>query len=177
MNFKFINKSNGIYIFALLVLVQFLIYNYAHIINLPPTSIHSWRQSDCLSFALNFSNGRASFLQPSVNNLGLSGDGKAASDFPIIQYLIGNIWKVTGVNTSVFKFTNVLFLFFGLIFVFKLFMWATAKNVGVSMLGALLINTSPNLAYYGVTTISDIHALSLSFIGIYFFALWMDKKN
>lgn len=151
-----------------LIIGQFMIYNYAHFLQVPIMQHHSWRQADCISFALNFYNDKANLLEPMVNNLGQNNDGKAATDFPIVQYIIGNIWKITGVNIGIYKFTNMLFLFFGLFYLFKLFIKITENNITLSIILTLLFNTSPNLSYFGISTISDIQALSLSLIALYF---------
>jgi hypothetical protein len=55
-----------------------------------------WRQSDCLSFALNYCMENRSFFNPAINFIGESGTGQTVSDFPLIYFIIGNIWQFTG---------------------------------------------------------------------------------
>ena len=176
MRHFFSNKTAYI-IFFVMISVQMLCYNYIDYIQMEPRSLHSWRQSDCLSFALNFYNGQTTFAAPGVNNLGITGDGKIASDFPIIQYLVAQIWMVTGVSTPIFRLFDLFFLVVGLLYIYKLYCyWFKDKNwLALVMTG--IIFTSTILAYYGPTSLSDIQALGLSCAAFYYFILWLDKKK
>ena len=69
------------------------------------------------------------------------------------------------------------FLLLGLLCIYGIFLWATRCNYLVSIICTLLINTSGNLNYYGVATLSDIHALGLSCAGIFLFTKWIEKKQ
>jgi hypothetical protein len=137
--------------------------------------VHAWRQYDCLSFAQGFYNERSDFFEPRLNNLGHN-DGRAVSDFPIIQMLVGNIWKMTGVQTWIYRLINVIFLFFGLFFIYRLFL-EQFKNKFFAALIAALVFTSSNLSYYGISTISDVQSFSLSMVGLYFFYDWVKSKR
>jgi hypothetical protein len=171
-----LNKKTALLLFLVLITLQVLIYNYQEYIFMEPRSIHSWRQSDCLSFAFNFYTDRASFTQPCVNNLGSTGDGKVASDFPVIQYMVGNIWKITGVHTYIYRLFDLAFLFLGLLFIYKLYLY-WFESYWLAIIGALIIFTSPILSYYGATTLSDIQSLGLSCAGFYYFILWLDDRK
>lgn len=177
MNIQLIKRlfKKPIVLFTGLFVLQTLIYNYFDYMQMEPRSIHSWRQTDCLSFAQSFYHDRATFAEPCVNNLGKTDDGKIASDFPIIQYLIGKTWKVTGMQPIIYRFVNLMFLFLGLWYVFKLFRYWLDENIRISLFLTGIIFTSPILSYYGPTFISDIQALGLSMAGIYYFVRWLDS--
>src|SRR5688572_28598403 len=162
--------------FFLVIITQMLAYNYPYILQIEPRNHHSFRQFDCLSFAQSFYNDRGTLMEPCLNNLGDNGNGKTASEFPIIQYFIGNLWKLTGVNTFTYRFLNLLFLFTGLFFVYKLF-YEEFKNKVFAYLVSAFIFTSPILSYYGVSVLSDVQAFSLSLIGFYFFYSWTKSKE
>jgi hypothetical protein len=174
---SYFSKQVAYILFFAMISVQMLCYNYVDYLRMEPRSIHSWRQADCVSFALNFYHDRATFFQPCVSNLGETGDGKIASDFPLIQYLVAQAWKVTGVNIIVFRAIDVLFLVVGLFFCFKLFAYWFKENYTLALLLTGTIYTSTVLSYYGATTLSDIHAFGLSCMGFYFFIIWLDKKQ
>ena len=142
-----------------------------------PRSIHAWRQSDCISFALNFYHNRTNFLEPGVSNLGKTGDGKIASDFPLIQYGVAQIWKVTGVNITIFRLIDLMFLTLGLFYCFKIFVYWFNENYLLALLITGILYTSTILVYYGPTTISDIQAFGLSCMAFYYFITWLDKKQ
>jgi len=160
--------------FFLLIIGQMLIYNYPYIVQIEPRNVHAWRQFDCLSFAQGFYNNRSNFLEPRLNNLG-NNDGRAVSDFPVVQMLVGNIWKLTGVQTWIYRMINVVFLFFGLFFIYRLFLKQFKNKIFAALIAALIF-TSPNLSYYGISTISDIQSFSLSMVGLYFFLNWVKLK-
>jgi hypothetical protein len=173
----FFNKKTALISFFILIAVQMLCYNYIDYIQMEPRSIHSWRQSDCLSFVLNFYNGRTTFFEPGVNNLGPTGDGKTASDFPMVQYAVAQIWKVTGISTSVYRFINLGFLILGLFYIYNLYTYWFKERYWLAILATGLIFTSTLLAYYGPTPLSDIQALGLSCVGFYYFVVWLDDPK
>ena len=163
-------------LFFLIIVLQMVVFNYPYIAKIEPRTVHAWRQFDCLSFAQSFYHNRGTLLEPSVNNLGNTLTGKAASDFPIVQFLVGNIWKITGVHTIIYRLINLAFLVFGLFYIYKLFL-EEFKNKIFAACFAALIFSSANLSYYGISTISDIQAFSLSMIGFYFFYNWIKTKS
>jgi hypothetical protein len=163
-------------LFFLIIVLQMVIYNYPYIAKIEPRTVHAWRQFDCLSFAQSFYHDRGTLVEPCVNNLGSTGTGKAASDFPIVQFIIGNIWKITGVQTIIYRLVNLAFLIFGLFYIYKLFLQEFKNKIFAACFAALIF-TSANLSYYGISTISDIQAFSLSMIGFYFFYNWVKIKN
>lgn len=173
----FFTKRIALLSFFLMIAIQMLCYNYIDYLQMEPRSIHSWRQSDCLSFVINFYNGRTTFLEPGVSNLGPTEDGKVASDFPIIQYTVAQLWKITGVSTPVYRLINLCFLMLGLFYIYKLYVYWFDQRYGLALLTTGLIFTSTLLAYYGPTPLSDIQAFGLSCTGFYYFILWLDKKE
>lgn len=164
------------WLFFLLITAQLLIYNYPYSINLNPRNHHNFRQYDCLSFALNFYSDRGSLLEPRLNNLGEANNGKAATEFPIVQYLIGKTWKLTGVSVKFYRLTNMLFLIIGLYYLYKLFL-LEFKSKPIAALISSLLFTSPILAYYGNSCISDIQSLSLSLVGCFYYFKWSRTKK
>jgi hypothetical protein len=171
-----LNQTKAIMLLLSIFFIQMLCYNYQRVFVTHPNNVHSWRQTDCLSFALNFYNGRATFTQPCVNNLGNTGDGKAASDFPLVQYTVAKIWKITGKSELVFRLIETACLLLGLLSIFKLVVYWT-KNYMLAILVSSLIYTSPILAYYGPTFLSDIQAFGLSCAGFYFTIKWLTEKK
>lgn len=171
---KLLNRKH--YFFFVLILVQLIIYNYPYHIQREPRTVHAWRQFDCLSFAQSFYNERASLFEPAINNLGQKGTGKTASEFPIVPYLVAKIWKITGMNSSVYKLVNLLFTITGLFFVYLLFLRGTKNKIASALITALIFS-SPILSYYGISTISDIQAFSLSLIGFYFMYKYVQELS
>lgn len=171
-----INQTKAITILFVIIFIQMLCYNYQTILTIYPRTIHSWRQADCLNFTLNYYNNRATFFEPRVNNVSNLGDSKTASDFPLVQYTVAQIWKVFGKSIMVFKLINLGFLLLGLIYLFKLaFYWT--KDYFLSITTTALVYTSPILAYYGPSFINEIQAFGLGSAGFYFTIKWLEEKK
>lgn len=155
-------------IFIILLLVLAYIYNFDRILFLDPQSIHMYRQSDCLSFTLNYYMENRGFFEPSFNFIGVTGNGQTVSDFPLIYYIVGNIWQFTGQHIVIYRGLVLLLFFTGLFFLYR-----TLVNLFDDRLWAILISlmlfTSPVLSYYSSSFLMEIPSLSLVLIGWYFF--------
>lgn len=164
------------WVFAFFFVLVSLIYNYDEILFLPAQSLHLWRQCDCLSQAMNYYHQPRAFFEPAVYNLGSDGTGKAVSDFPVVYYLTGKIWNYTGPVESVMRMINLTIFFAGLLALFK-----TAERLLKDSLFALftvyLLFSSPFLIYYANNFLMDVPALSMAFIGMYFFTHYYFSKK
>ena len=69
--------------FPVLALGIFSTFRGPEIFKFQPQSHHQWRQSDCLSLALNYYQFELPFLEPQVHNL-LAEEGKSVSEFPVL---------------------------------------------------------------------------------------------
>ena len=107
------NLKTG-YLFIFLLFIISWLYNYPGILSYPPYSIHAWRQADCLSFTLNFYKENLKFWEPAINGLGVDGQGRTVSEFPIIYYTVAQLWKIFGQHESIFRLINIAIVFFGL---------------------------------------------------------------
>lgn len=159
--------SKWIFVFSLLF-ISIFIYNYHVIIFKPPQSIHRWRQCDCLSITMNYYQDNNLFFEPSVHYLGKDGTGKTVSDFPIIYYIVAQLWKVFGHYEFIYRLIILLFFFSGLFALFKIFENVLHDSL-LAIAGSLLLFTSPTLVYYANNFLMDIPAFSLAIIGLYFF--------
>ncbi len=156
------------WIFAVLLLIFSIIYNYHNILFKSSQSIHQWRQCDCLSITMNYYQDNNPFLEPAVHNLEGDGTGKAISECPVLYYSIASLWKAFGYHEFFYRLIVLLFLFTGLFLIFKVFE-STLKDSILSMISALFLFTSPTLIYYANNFLMDIPAFSLALIGLYFF--------
>jgi hypothetical protein len=138
---------------------------------LGPQSIHFWRQTDCLSFAQNFMMEDRGVFHPSLNYIGLRGDGEVASDFPLVYYLVGKFWQLFGQNEGIYRL-----LVFSLFSVALSFFYNSLRKVLGDIVWAgyisLLLFTSPMIAYYSCNFLVNIPAFSLAIIGMTCFFLF-----
>lgn len=170
---SFFSRSTGLLLLITLMLL-FYFYDFQRIIFLEPQSVHAWRQADCTSFALNYSKPNSSLFSPEINYIGEAGDGKTVSDFPLIYFIVGNIWKITGQHEFIFRglvlmifWLSLFFLYRGLKLLFDDGLWA--------MLIPLMLFTSPVLVYYSNNFLMNIPAFSFVLIGWYFFIRFYKK--
>ena len=87
-------------VFALLMLSFFYAFWQHFTSDILP--IHECRKYDSLTQAIQYMRG-AAFLEPQTNWISNSGNRNAAAEFPIIYYLLGQIWKLTGYQLWISK--------------------------------------------------------------------------
>jgi hypothetical protein len=165
----------------LYIVIGFIIFSavyYDSILNKPPLNMHVWRQADCLSLTKKYQEG-ASFFEPEMNCL--LGDelttGKTAGEFPLLYYINGKIWNITGESFFSYRLFYLFILFAGLI-CFYLSLILIFKNVFWSVLLTLLLYTSPAYVFYSVSFLTDAPAFSIILIALYFYLKYfLNKKN
>ena len=176
---KFFKKHYFSIAFIILVMCTSVLYHYHHIVFLKPQSIHRWRQSDCASLAWNYYTNGMHFFTPEVNNLTSDNGttGKCApSEIPVLYFVTAGLYKIFGFHDFIFRMLNTLIFLLGLFYLFKLlflllddFFWAASVS--------LFFFTSPVLAYYGSSFLSDTPALACSLAGWYFMAKYFVSKE
>jgi hypothetical protein len=116
-------------------------------------------------------------LHPSVNYIGVRGDGEVASDFPLIYYTIGKIWKSFGQNEWIYRFLVFSLFIFGISFFFSVSRIFLKDNVWAGFI-SLLLFTSPVIAYYSCNFLMNLPAFSFALIGLSaFFHFYRTGKN
>ena len=167
-------------IFIILLAGISVYYNYHEIAIKRPQSIHRWRQCDCASIALNYSQGGMKFFTPETHNLTADGgtSGKnCTSEIPILYYTIGFLYKVFGYHEYIYRIFNTLLFFLGLFFLFKLLQYLL-KDAIWALLITFLFFTSPVLVYYGNNFLSNSSSLAFAIAGWYYFTrFFSEHKN
>lgn len=155
-----------------------LCYNYPAILQKKNGSIHQWRQADCLSITQNYYKENLPFHTPKIHHMSdVTGKRGVASEFPILYYVIGNIWKITGQQEWIFRLVNVLIAFVGMFYLFKLFS-ELFNSILPSLFLSFFLFTSPIYIYYTNNFLADATALNLVFIGWYqFYQFYKTHKN
>jgi len=170
--------KNKVLWFTVSFILVCLFYNYYHIFQLRPHSIHQWRQTDCLSITTNFYENGMDFFSPEIHNL-ISDNktsGKTAGEFPILYYFIAVLWKIFGVHEWIYRLVGLLLVFLGLYSVFRItdyFLRDTFWSIGIAM----LLFTSPIFANYGISFITNVSALCIVFYGWWMFLRFYDTKK
>ncbi len=174
---KFISEKKWDFFFLLLLIFVSWGFGYHKILHFRPSSIHQWRQADCLSFAINYYQEGMHFFKPAVHWIGNQGDGRTVSEFPIIYYTVAFLWKIFGYHESIFRMVDLLIVFSGLFSLYKLCSGLLEDKAWALMI-PLYLFSSPIFAYYGFNFLADVPALCLALNGWYFFfRFYQTEKN
>jgi cell division protein FtsL len=159
----------------LLLLALFFIYslNYHFFDGILP--IHAWRKADSLSLAWNYYKG-ASFLTPETNHISIYGNRNAAAEFPVVYYLVGNLWKIFGPHEWIAKLVS----FFTLIVSLSLFSSVVnyfLKSQIKTLVFSGIIFSSPILLFYSDTLLPNVFSFSFALIAGYFLFIFLIHKK
>jgi MFS family permease len=167
-------------IFIILLAGISVFYNYHEIAFKRPQSIHRWRQCDCASIALNYSQGGMKFFSPETHNLTADGgtSGKnCTSEIPLLYYTVGFLYKIFGYHEYIYRIFNTLLFFLGLFFLYKLLQYLL-KDLLWALILTFLFFTSPVLVYYGNNFLSNSSSLAFAIAGWYYFTrFFSEHKN
>ena len=140
-------------------------YRSADVLSHPPGHIHAWRQSDCASLTRNFYEEDLPIWEPRVHYAKEDGSGKAAGEFPVLNYFTAKVMKITGYSWSAQRGILLAFSWLAMI---GLFLWLR-KEFAQSMLAwllPLLLFTSPIFAYYACNYLPDVPSAALALCGL-----------
>ena len=127
--------------------------------------IHEWRKTDSLSIALNYAKG-APFLEPQTQWISAHGNRNAAAEFPIIYYLLGNLWKIVGYHEWISKALSLSLLFMS-ISLFSMVMENVFKSKQKALLFSMMLASSPVLIFYSDSILPNIFSFSFLLLGAF----------
>jgi hypothetical protein len=162
------NKLFPFVAFLLISTLFFFLMGYNKVAKQGPFSKHVYRQSDSYAFALNYYYENNKLLEPSVLCVIEDKGGRAVSEFPGLYFITAKIWKLTGINPLVPRLLNLLILFLGLFFLYKL-TFKILKDHYWAVLVSLFMFSSPLLGYYGFNFLPNIPALGIALIASYYY--------
>lgn len=147
----------GIYLF-INVLVHLAFLNY------PPSGAHVWRQCNTLGMSRNFSDESMNILQPRIDRRNET-DGITGSHFPLYEWILGGIQKITGEHYWIFRFYSLIIFSISMLY-FQKFLISQGIDDKLSFLGGLLLLSVPQFYYDSINAMPDILALTLSLISL-----------
>lgn len=168
-------KTNDTFI-ALVILfiavfaISFL-YQYAAMWQLLPQGAHVWRQADCMAMAQNYQQFHLPFFTPATYNL-QSINGNVAGEFPLFYYIAAQFSN----PAFALRFMHT-FVFLGGIFAVHFIAFYFLQRRLLAIICALFMFTSPLLVFYGNNFLSDVPALSISFMAWAIFFSVLKKEN
>jgi hypothetical protein len=129
-----------------------------------PDGIHFIRQADSLSFVLNYIFFEDNFFTPTNFNL-ISEQGKAASEFPIIYFLVAKIQALWNQPAVIIRIIHAL-IFFGGLQIFFVQLFKNKIPLFLAVVATLTLCTSTVVLYYSNNYLPDIAALGLTIAGV-----------
>ncbi|MCK4747877.1 MAG: glycosyltransferase family 39 protein, partial [Bacteroidales bacterium] len=141
-----------------------------------PFSIHMWRQSDCLSFTLNYAQEGMNFFEPKIHWSGDDPEGRTASEFPIIYYIVAGLWKIFGQHEWILRAINLLIVYLGLFYLFKFCRKYLESDFWATYI-PLLVFTSPVLVYYSNNFLMNAPSFGLVLIALYYYWQFIAQKR
>ncbi len=159
---------------GLLLLLSFLYGFWQHLFD-PILPIHECRKADSLSQAMQFMKG-GHLLEPKTHAISNFGRREAAAEFPIIYYIVGQIWYLVGYHLWIAKLFSITYLLLAIIaFRQVLLFYFNSEKLTLAFSG--IIFSSPVLIYYTDTLLPNVFSFaSLLFAGFYFFRFTQSNK-
>ena len=168
------NKADLIFL-LLFAIIAVLFYD--SFLTKGPFNNHAWRQTDCLSLAHFYKEG-TSFFSPEMHNQLADGltTGKSAGEFPILYYIVGKAWSLTGESYLTYRLIWLVIMFSGIFAFYKALrlLWG---DWFWSMSLPLLLFCSPLFVAYGVSFLTDAPAFCFALISGYFLVRYYRFKK
>jgi len=143
--------------------------------DMPPVSVHTWRQCNTLAVARNFYQEDMNILKPRIDRRG-SGDGITGMQFPSYEFIVATGYKVLGERHWVARGISLLITSLGILAFFGICL-ELFKDPRIASIGAWLFAWSPELFYHGINALPDVLALAASVGAFYFYLIWRKTFN
>ena len=162
---KWLNPNNATRILSISITV--FVFIHLLYINLPPCSIHVWRQCNTLAVAQNFYDESYAILEPRVDRR-FESDGITGTAFPLYEWILALIYKVTGVHYWVHRLFSLLITATTIIFAYRFLKNITSNKLVAAFACSMLLWT-PELFYHSINAIPDLLALCTGFMSLYYY--------
>ncbi|GAA4362567.1 hypothetical protein GCM10023185_30620 [Hymenobacter saemangeumensis] len=142
---------------------------------LPPTSVHTWRQCNTMAVARNLYEEGMNPLKPRVDRR-KDTDGVTGMQFPSYEWVVAGSYRVLGFNETWPRVISWLMMAAGLVAFYAL----VRRISGSALLGALGawgLSWSPEIYFHGINALPDILALTASTAGLWWFVRWRDTRQ
>ncbi len=171
------NKTlSGIIVFTILFLVISSIRYHDFLFALP-YGLHEEAQADRLALAIQFYDEGMNFFKPRTYNMAAE-DRIVAAEFPIHSYATAALAHIFGREhiNAIYRLLTLVMVYAGLLALYLTAFKATRDRV-ISLFVPFFLFCSPVFAYYACTSMPDAAAVGTSFIGFYFFYLWLSTQR
>ena len=139
----------------------------------PLIDAHSWRQVTNADIARHFTEGSLNLFRPRVSWGGL--DGVVGMEFPLLQWLTGILWRVTGESYAIARLVAIAFSMAGVVSVYGLGARLFGRPAGLG--AALLMSTSPSIVYFGRSFLSDTPMLTFMIAAVWAWDVYFERPS
>lgn len=153
-------------LFLALLAILYTVFGLTEFVRSPPFGIHFMRQTDGLSFAMNYHLFDNSFWKPELLSVQWS-NGQAANEFPLLYYLASLCYDAFGVSHFWLRAINLAIFTLGLIWLQRLAFLIFKNRIYSFVIGIFLISSAVVL-YYSANHLPDVPAMSFALGGLYF---------
>ena len=159
---------------GLLLLLSFLYGFWQHFLD-PIQPIHECRKADSLSQAMQFMKG-GHLLQPKTHSISNFGQQEAAAEFPIIYYLVGQIWRLVGFHLWIAKLFSLAYLLVAIISFRKVLVWYFESEKTTLIFSGIILS-SPVLIYYADTLLPDVFSFASLLLSASYFHRYIQTRK
>ena len=162
-------KALALFMFMGLVVGMFFALNMQDYLFLRPQGRHQFRQTDCTSFALMYAHHENGLLDAELHQLMSDGGttGKTAGELPLLYFVVGKLWKLTGQQEWLFRVINFFIFTLGLFALYNITLTETRSYTSSLLLVAMLF-TVPIFLFYAPNFLQNTTAFSLVLMGWYY---------
>ncbi len=141
-------------------------------LQLPIVGVHSWRQADTAAMARHFALEGSPIWLPEID-WGGAGFGYVESEFPLYPYLLGQIYKFSGVNEWIGRLLSVLFSTLTIFLIIRIGSKLLDSESG--WWAGLFFAVSPLSIYYGRTLQAESLMMLLSALSLERMLIWKEE--
>ncbi len=154
---------------VLLTAVAFRLWH----LDLPLIDAHSWRQVTNADIARHFAEGSLNLFSPRVSWGGV--DGIVGMEFPLLQWITGVLWRVTGESHVVARLVATVFSVGGVACMYGL--GARLFSRGAGLAAASLMAVSPSVTFFGRSFLSDTPMLTFMVAAVWAWDLYFERPT
>ncbi len=142
-------------------------------VDVPLIDAHSWRQVTNADIARHFAEGSLDLLHPRVSWGGV--DGVVGMEFPLLQWMTGVLWRVTGESHVVARLVAAVFSVGGVACLYGLGARLFGRAAGLA--AASLMAVSPSVTFFGRSFLSDTPMLTFMVAAVWAWDVYFERPT
>ncbi len=154
------------------ILMTALAFRLWHI-DVPLIDAHSWRQVTNADIARHFAEGSLDLFRPRVSWGGV--DGVVGMEFPLLQWLTGVLWRLTGEAQIVARLVAVVFSIAGVAALYALGARLFGRAAGLA--SAALMAVAPSITFFGRSFLSDTPMLTFMIAAVWAWDVYFERPS